>query len=533
MSPAAAELAVSALTPSGRGPNRGERRALARSRDQAGRQAREIARREWRSRCRDRSADEHAGGTGSAPVVSEISTSPPGYAFLDGATQIGWEFSGHGDATLRCGRETKVGHRRLNGRWCLWDEVYRCPASSCPICYNQPGGYASRESESIDGELTQYFDWRNSVAHRGALRRRGDRERSHLRKPIHVPVAPPEERWAETYTTEGYRALRAEMYEQARMRGVDAGVAVFHHVRLRSSRWDANASLFEPDELDVPHLGPHWHIIGDGWVTPRGPLHERAHEIALEHKDQALSVLGRLRSLELESLPRSTRATQAHNLAYSLPSVFRGRTEACAQARTDARVEWAVSNKGVRVSIYQTAFYLLTHAGFARRVQNATQVGASYPRARSPVETVTWFGMGEFRRAGGRKETVLTHICARCGEEISHRDVIPVAYLPAGPPPKGDVEGDPSEWRAEGLNVATSRAEVSLRMARRLRTGTWKVREPRGLERWEISQANDESDRAWSDARDYAATHVDPTPRKRNRPRRGHWSDYLNGESLA
>ncbi|MGA8711282.1 MAG: hypothetical protein WB786_08685 [Thermoplasmata archaeon] len=484
--------------------------------------------------------------TPAIPAAGEFAGPLPVPADNRAGQSLAWEFPGHGDPTLRCGRETKVGHRKVDGRWCLWDEIYRCPASECPVCFNQPGGYASREAEAISARLDAYFEMRNALASRAPLRRRAirkdrlaelllsrasegrewdppsarlrerarrllvvaerDRGRSRVRRPIHVVVCPPEERWGEIAEAGADRKLRAEMYEQARMRGVDGACAIFHHTRLRSSRWDANASLFEPDDLDVPHLGPHWHLIGDGWVSPRGPLHERSHELSVEIRGRSLSFLGALRALE-RPLPRSSRAFQARVLALSLPP-FNHLAATVAGARPEARAEWVVSNKGVRVSVYQTAFYCLTHAGFARRAGNlpppeigfsARNDGSGSPRRnRAPVETVTWFGTLAPRTFPRPREPVGPHICARCGEEIGPRDATPVAYLACGPPPKGDVDGDPGDWRAEGLTAPTSKDELSERLARHLRTGSWKYRAPRGLERWEMETANAEADEEWS-----------------------------------
>lgn len=543
------------------------------------------------------------------------------------ALPIVWEFPGHGDATAKCGLEKKVGHRKLNGGWCLWDELYVCPAHECPVCFSRPGGYASREAASIADEIERYFGWRNAIGTRShfqrlaiarerlvaqlrvaleskaiqsaqrrlerlrsrykrigkevgrkALRAYGDRiradlkrasgrvshlrsemrkihrrvnqlrvaaerdrGRAHYRRPIHVTVGPPPERWAEIYTTEGYRVLRAEAYEQARARGVDAGVVVFHHIRLRSSRWAGNASLFEPDELDCPVDGPHWHIIGDGWVIPRGPLHDRAHELAVEHRDRARGLLARLQWVGQAQLPRASRATLSRQLACSIPSVFYGLSEAAAHARDVARAEWFVSNLGVRVSVYETAHYVLTHAGFARVRSDAPEFtvppeklsrrGGTYPRARGPVETVTWFGMSEFRRSVDRQDSPERHVCARCGELLGPHDVVPVAYLPAGPPPKGDLEGKPDEWRAEGLNVPRSRAEISTRLERKLRTGRWKLRELRGLERWEFAWANTEAQVAAFQDEEWRAIHGQDE--RGRRAGRGRWVDHLNGEDPA
>jgi hypothetical protein len=293
---------------------------------------------------------------------------------------------------------------------------------------------------------------------------------------------------------------------------------VFHHQRLHSSRWAGNATLYEPDELDVPHLGPHWHLVGDGWLNEgcRACLEISRHRA--------------LRSCDDCAGPPANDVLR-HGRAALIP-----------HARSCG---WIVSNKGVRVSVYATAFYLLTHAGFARRrpsqapdgtprVEIAARVGASYPRARSPVETVTWFGMGEFRRSVPRKVPLGAHVCARCGEVLGSHDVIPVAYLPAGPPPKGDINGDPAEWRAEGLNVPRSRAELAARLERRLQSGAWKIREPRGLERWEILTANAEADEAWSRTEtDRIESSVWADQGGRGRPsRRGQWSDHLNGEEV-
>lgn len=453
-----------------------------------------------------------------------------------------WHFPGHGAARGICQTVTKVGHHKTNGRWCLWDQLYSCPASECPACFDQPGGYAGREAAAIADRLEKYFDWRNLViiregearraqrllGRKDAIARRRSLGRARNRRPVHVIVAPPPERWAEIRTIDGYRSLRTEAYEQARERGVDGGVAVFHHQRLRSSRWNGNASHFEPDELDVPADGPHWHIIGDGWVEPRGPLHQRAHDLAVRHQDVARLFLDRVRELETRPLPRPTRATLSGYLKYSIPPVLYGLTEAFAIARHKARAEWFVSNLGVRVSVYATAFYILTHAGFASPPSSPemSRVVTSYPRGRAPVQTVTWWGSCSARSFPVPLEPVEERVCERCGEAIGAKDVVPVAYLPAGPPPEGDIDGNPEDWRAEGINVPVSKEERSVRLLRKLTNGAWRYREPRGLERWEIESANHNANvdaiasgdspdatasdglrQHWSDRQDYGNTH--------------------------
>jgi hypothetical protein len=473
-----------------------------------------------------------------------------------------WHFPGHGTARPGlCGCLTKVGHRRAStGRLCLWDEIYRCRCSSCPECFDKPGGYATSEAKTIADRLEKYFDLRNLALIRGLERRRsaklearatdlcrapstehaavGDgalgrtrlirwlraeatraRGKAHVRKPVHVVVAPPPERWGEIFDVDGYRALRAEATEQARARGVDGAVAVFHNKRLRSSRWEGNASIFEPDELDVPTDGPHWHMIGDGWVSPRGPLHERAASLESEYHDRARSLLERIRWSGTEPVHRATRHAWAWRLRYSLGPVYGLGHTTLAAARHEARSEWFVSNLGVRVSVFQTAFYVLTHAGFAARstpVQDESdgstasdpspkmsRVETSYPRGRSPVETVTWWGDCSARSFPMSPESTDVRICAHCGDSLSPGEVGPFAYLPTGPPPEGDVEGDPAEWRAVGLiehlgRPPRSRYELSQRLAENLRKGAWKFRRPSGLERWEIEEATRQADDAYA-----------------------------------
>jgi hypothetical protein len=494
-----------------------------------------------------------------SPAAAGLAPSSTAEITPTGGVRIVWGFPGHGSARLICGKVTKVGHRKASGRWCLWDELYRCRSHECPECFDQPGGYACSEAKSIADRLEKYFELRNLALIRGWERRRAhrfdqaafsvDREarrevartvrwlrveagrargRARVRKPVHVVVAPPPELWDRVDTPGGYRELRSEAYEQARERGVDGACAVFHHKRLRSSRWDGNASLFEPDELDIPADGPHWHMIGDGWVLPRGPLHERANEVAHDFLGEARHLLAAVRLVErvVGTTFRPTAARLSGDLRYALPSL-RYHSDETERARVEARAEWFVSNLGVRVSVFQTALYVLTHAGFARKM---SRVETSYPRARAPVETVTWWGSCSARAFPALSAPLEPVVCLRCGELLGGRDVIPVRYLGSGPPMAGDLDGEPEEWRAEGLKVAVSRVETSMRLARRLNSGTWRFRKPRGLERWEVESANNAADVEWALHLDYLASHEDHGARARRLPVRDNFNHAWDEE---
>lgn len=432
---------------------------------------------------------------------------------------IVWEFPGGRPRTPECGVPRKVGlapSHSPTGKWCLWDRQQRHHDHGCEGCFDEPGGYADRQATVIETRLTQYFEVRNDVLRRGFARKvarameRGLRAarpqgelravsipkktrrllnlwaarlrrcegRMRVRRAVHVVVAPPRERWQEVGEKAAYTELRTEAYRQAEERGFEGGVAIFHHKRLRSSRWENNLRRFEPGELDIPVDSPHWHFIGDGWVPER-------------------------RGCQNGCAPGSRSWIGRDDLT--------GEWQFCPDWHREE--DWVVRNLGTRESVYDTAFYCLTHAGHARRLDppHSGEAGILSATAgveaetgftsgdgggeptrvvRAPLKTVTWFGELFPRRFKGPFVAPEPAKCPNCGASYLPGEVVPVAYLGAGPPPKGVLAGNPSDWRAEGITPSLSRYERSERLAWRLAAGKVAFRRFRGLERWEAAAAD-------------------------------------------
>lgn len=151
---------------------------------------------------------------------------------------IRWELPGHGEP---CDLPDDLRYRahvvREGGRALYHIQAYRpaCLRASCPRHYMR--GWAAREATRAYVRLRAY-----------------QRTLSRTRELIHVVVSP----LATTpRTVEEYRALRKRCYRAAEEAGLSGGVWLFHPVRI-PSRWN---------ERELCQEGPHWHVIGCGWIT--------------------------------------------------------------------------------------------------------------------------------------------------------------------------------------------------------------------------------------------------------------------------
>lgn len=231
-------------------------------------------------------------------------------------------------------------------------------------------------------------------------------DRVHL--PIHVVLSPPLDLWGKIGTVGGYEWLKHRAYAVAKSRGIRGGCVIFHHTRLRSSRWEYNHGRFSEEELDCQSPGPHFHVIGLGWVS---------------HISEGY--------------------------------------------RRDG---WVVKNLGARKSVYLTALYQLSHASRGTPVSGYPAVhrptGAPLPTPRGP-EVVTWFGELSYGKRWLKEDASGDGTpCLVCDEEGAVR--IPASewyhatptFVPhwegSGPPEPSDesaesdeVHGEcrPGEWR--------------------------------------------------------------------------------------
>lgn len=151
---------------------------------------------------------------------------------------IRWELPGHGEP---CDLPDDLRYRahvvREGGRYVYHIQAYRpaCLRATCPRHYMR--GWAAREATRAYVRLRAY----QRTLHR-------------TRELVHVVVSP----LATTpRTVEEYRDLRSRAYEAADEAGLSGGVWLFHPVRI-PSKWN---------ERELCQDGPHWHVIGCGWIT--------------------------------------------------------------------------------------------------------------------------------------------------------------------------------------------------------------------------------------------------------------------------
>jgi hypothetical protein len=177
---------------------------------------------------------------------------------------------------------------------------------------------------------------------------------------------------------------------------------VFHDRRLGSRRWNLRDLGCRP--------GPHFHLLGDGWISPpRCRLCEanRAEERA---------ILEEIRPGNLEHL--------FDGIPFKRVQVDDGLWARIYEH--DVGCGWIVKNLGVRKSTKATARYILSHAA---------QGILPMPDLRGP-EIVTWFGSMAYNNLGVA-ETVPSPIrCGVCGLEIVAKEWYSLIWVGSGPPPE-------------------------------------------------------------------------------------------------
>ena len=147
-------------------------------------------------------------------------------------------------------------------------------------------------------------------------------------------------------------------------------------------------------------LGPHFHVVGDGWIT-RGPVGPDGEERAW-----------------------------------------------------DSGSDWVVRNLGVHVSVFDTAYYLLTHA------PRAARTGISpYDNLTRVVQTVTWAGSMSYGRLKAPEplaDGVPVEYCEVCRKLRPKTEWFELVWEGSGPPPTGSgVSG-----RANGGRPRSRRKEL-------------------------------------------------------------------------
>lgn len=216
---------------------------------------------------------------------------------------IEFKLPGFGSPLDSCGQTFLLAHPE--GDKVHWITRKRsCHRIECPICYPT---WIKREAMAVKDRIASY----NSLTGR---------------MPVHYVVSPPQS--ATYHTRKLFRDLRKYSYVIGKLRGIRGGCLIFHERSIRYS---------DPKEYERSHCsdGPHFHVIGDGWLS------SRVKEFFL--KDG-----------------------------------------------------WIVKNLRIRSvgSVFGTAAYILEHAA----IPTGPGYPANSQSKRSPMATVTWFGSMSYNK---------------------------------------------------------------------------------------------------------------------------------------
>lgn len=151
---------------------------------------------------------------------------------------IVFKLPGSGESLDSCGKPGYIGHTDGQSVHFLYRSK-TCHRKECPVCWHD---WQKRESMAIQDRITAYFT--------GGYTKR--------RMPVHYVISPPQ---SCEYGTKGqYRALKKKAYEIGKQRGIDGGCLIFHE---RAKRYS------DSEEYEFIHCsqGPHFHVIGDGWLS--------------------------------------------------------------------------------------------------------------------------------------------------------------------------------------------------------------------------------------------------------------------------
>lgn len=151
-----------------------------------------------------------------------------------------FKLPGEGESRVDCGTDVHLGH--LDGD--SWHWVHRkksCHRKECPICWPD---WQKREAMAIRDRILAYFESGYSPR----------------RMPVHYVLSPPQS--SEYSTKESFRRLKRRAYKVGKERGIGGGCLIFHE---RAKRYS------DSEEYENAHCsqGPHFHVIGDGWLSPR------------------------------------------------------------------------------------------------------------------------------------------------------------------------------------------------------------------------------------------------------------------------
>ena len=177
-----------------------------------------------------------------------------------------------------------------------------CHRRVCPVCYHS---WITREAGKASDDLVGYAE-------------------TFRRKIVHWIISPPQDTMY--LDTGSYSKMKKSVYKVLKKIGFRGGCVIFHERAVRYQ--DGSYS-----ELHEGSQGPHFHVVGDGWLN---------HEAASPYRNDG----------------------------------------------------WIVKNKGVRKSIFSTLTYLLEHASVGESTLPQDEDGNPAIRHSShvKVQAVTWIG---------------------------------------------------------------------------------------------------------------------------------------------
>jgi hypothetical protein len=169
----------------------------------------------------------------------EASTSPPvihSLGIFKFDDSLVFHLPGFGNQKDTCGEPVFLGHFEIENIIHYVRHTRSCHRFECPVCWKS---WKSRAVNDIMRRLDAYI----SLTHR---------------RLVHFVVSPPQNVVYDSLTT--YRNLKKKAYKIAKKRGIKGGVMIFHQRAIRYS---------DPKEYERSHCseGPHFHIIGDGWLS--------------------------------------------------------------------------------------------------------------------------------------------------------------------------------------------------------------------------------------------------------------------------
>lgn len=112
---------------------------------------------------------------------------------------------------------------------------------------------------------------------------------------------------------------------------------------------------------------------------------------------------------------------------------------------------WVVVNLGVRKSVFQTALYLLSHAGIAHYDRGILPYGNLPCQERVALECVTWFGTFAYNKLRVPKEVSEGIYCKVCEENVPANQWSLTEWIGQGPPPADSGVCAPGQWRIREL----------------------------------------------------------------------------------